>query len=82
MFETSWQDIVLLIGNLVFFLALVPSIVSLDKPSKWTSLPTAFVLSVFGVTYYSLGLNFAAFMVSVSAIAWWILFFQKWLAER
>lgn len=76
MFETSWQDLVLLIGNFMFFLALVPSIMSDHKPSKWTSLPTAVVLSIFAFTYHSLGLVFGTCMVALSALAWWVLFFQ------
>lgn len=81
MFETTWQDLVLLIGNFIFFAALVPSIISSDKPSRWTSLPTAIVLTVFAFTYYSLGLNYGTFMVALSAIAWWVLFFQMMLRK-
>lgn len=77
MFDTSWQDIVLLFGNLVFFLALIPSILSANKPSKWTSLFTALALTAFSFTYYSLGLVYGTITVALSAIGWWVLFFQK-----
>ncbi len=77
MFETSWQDLVLMIGNILFLIALLPSIFSTEKPSKWTSLLTAVTLSVFSVTYFTLGLTFATVTVSATAIAWWTLFFQR-----
>lgn len=77
MFETSWQDLVLLVGNLVFLIALIPSIIGTNKPSLWTSLFTALTMSVFAFTYYSLGLTYGTITVALSALAWWILFFQK-----
>lgn len=77
MFEFSWQDVVLTIGNIVFFIALIPSIMSANKPSKWTSLMTASALTAFGITYFSLSLTYATIAVSLSAIGWWVLYFQK-----
>ena len=77
MFEMSWQDFVFMFGNIVFFLALIPSIMSEDKPSKWTSLSTAIVMTIFVVTYYSLSLMYATVTGSFSALAWWVLYFQK-----
>lgn len=77
MFETSWQDIVLTIGNLVFFVALLPSIFSTNKPSRWTSLGNAIFLSLFAVVYFTLSLTLATTMVVLTAVAWWVLFFQK-----
>lgn len=78
MFETSWQDIVLTVGNTLFFIALIPSIASEHKPSKWTSLLTAATLTVFTFTYFTLSLTYATYTVGATALAWWILFFQKW----
>jgi len=77
MFETSWQDLVLLVGNIFFFIALIPSLLSTNKPSKWTSLMTGFVLTVFTFTYFSLNLTYSTFTVALTAVAWWILYFQK-----
>ena len=77
MFELSWQDLVFMIGNLVFFAALIPSLMSSDKPSKWTSLSTALVQTVYIATYYSLSLTYATIAGTATAIAWWILYFQK-----
>lgn len=73
----TWQDWVLMIGNLIFFLALLPSIFSKDKPNVWTSGPTSAVLSAITVTYWSLGLKFGSVMLGLSALAWCVLFFQK-----
>jgi len=77
MFETSWQDLILLIGNALFFIALIPSLMSANKPSKWTSLLTASTLTVFTFTYYSLSLMYGTVAVALSAIGWWVLYFQK-----
>jgi threonine/homoserine/homoserine lactone efflux protein len=77
MFEMSWQDLVFMSGNIIFFLALIPSIMSENKPSKWTSLSTALVQTVYIATYYSLSLTYATIAGTVSTIAWWILYFQK-----
>ncbi len=77
MFETSWQDVVLTVGNTLFLIALIPSIFSEFKPSKWTSLLTAATLTVFTFTYYTLDLVYATSMVGLTAVAWWILFFQR-----
>ena len=63
---------------MVFLFALIPSITSDDKPSKWTSLMTASALTVFAFTYASLSLNLATIAVALSAAGWWVLFYQKW----
>lgn len=77
MFESQWQDTVLMIGNLFFFIALIPSIMSVNKPSKWTSLTTAIILSIFCIIYFTLSLTHATIGSAVTAVAWWILYFQK-----
>ncbi len=77
MFNLPWQDVVFMVGNLIFLIALLPSIFSDDKPAKWTSLSTAIVLSLYVVTYYSLSLTYASITGTLSALAWWVLYFQK-----
>ncbi len=77
MFETSWQDVVLLIGNVIYCIALIPSILGPHKPSKWTSLITALTLTAFTFTYISLSLTYATVAVGISTLGWWILYFQK-----
>jgi len=77
MFELSWQDLIFMLGNVVFFVALIPSIVSENKPSKWTSLSIAIVLSLYVITYYSLSYVYATVTGAISTLAWWVLYFQK-----
>lgn len=77
MFDTSWQDLVLLIGNIIYCIALIPSIFGPNKPSKWTSLMNAVTLTAFTVTYVSLSFMYASIAVAISALGWWVLFAQK-----
>ena len=77
MFDISWQDGVFMVGNLLFFVALIPSMVSVNKPAKSTSLMTASVLTVYIFAYYSLSLVYAMVTGIISGLAWWILYFQK-----
>jgi len=77
MFGLPWQDVLLALGGVVFFIALIPSITSNDKPARVTSFSTALVLSVFAATYASLSLTFTAGVTALTAAAWWVLFYQK-----
>lgn len=72
-----WQDWVLTLGSLVFFIALIPSILSKDKPDIKTSMPTALVMTAFTITYGSLGLWYGMSTSALTTIAWYILWFQK-----
>jgi hypothetical protein len=76
-----WQDIVLAIGSFVFALALIPSIISKDKPALWTSLLTGSVLFVFTVTYATLSLWYATVTTAFSASLWVVLAIQKILQK-
>ncbi|MEX1113481.1 MAG: hypothetical protein WD603_01875 [Patescibacteria group bacterium] len=78
----SWQDIVLSVGSAMFMIALIPSILSDDKPAVTTSLMTGTVLIVFAATYASLGLWFTTVITALTAAFWLILFAQKLLAKR
>jgi len=49
-----WQDLVLTIGGFALSIALLPSIKSKDKPSKYTSLFTGTILASFTVCYATL----------------------------
>jgi len=73
----SWQDWVLGVGGFIFSVALIPSIISKDKPSAKTSLMTASILTVYLLVYISLNLWLACLSGALSAACWWILFFQK-----
>lgn len=72
-----WQDIVIAIGSLVFAAALIPSVVSKDKPALWTSLMTGTVLIVFTATYASLDLWYATATTALTAVLWLVLAAQK-----
>ncbi len=74
---TSWQDWVLAIGQIFFFLALLPSVFSNDKPSKYSSAPTALVLFLFSYTFYTLDLAWGASTSFLVGVIWTVLFFQK-----
>lgn len=77
-----WQDIVLGFGGFVFSIALVPSIISQEKPALGTSLSTAAVLTAFVVTYITLHLWFASLSTALTMIAWYILAVQKYMQLR
>lgn len=73
-----WQDQVIAAGQWFFVAALLPSILDKDgKPSLWTSASTAVILTIFGGTFLTLDMKAAGYSSMASALAWWILFFQK-----
>ena len=73
-----WQDIVFSIGSLLFTFALIPSIVDkYGKPSAISSFMTAIVLSVYAPTMFTLGLYWSTFCTSLTALAWWVLLYQR-----
>lgn len=74
---TLWQDWIFAIGQIFFLLALLPSVFGKDKPSKYSSAPTALVLYLFSYTFYSLDLIWGAIMSFLVAVVWTVLFFQK-----
>lgn len=72
----SWQDLVLTVGQLIFVLALLPSILGPDKPAIGTSLITATVLVIFAAVDLTLNLIFTSVVVSITAVGWFVLAFQ------
>jgi hypothetical protein len=73
----NWQDAVLTVGNLLFFLTLIPSIRSKDKPHLATSISTAITLAAFGITYITMDLVFASVGLFLNAGMWFVLAYQK-----
>lgn len=63
-------------------LALLPSILSNDKPALWTSIIMVAVLYVFSLTYISLELWFAAATTALTATLWVVLAVQKMMQAR
>ena len=74
----SWQDIVLSAANFVFIVALLPAVLSKEKPPVSTSLMTGTALAVIAAVNASLDLWFASGVVSVTATLWFILAVQQW----
>jgi hypothetical protein len=74
---SSWQDIVIAAGSLVFAVALIPSVLSKDKPALSTSVMTGTVLVVFSITYATLSLWYATITTSLAAGLWIALAVQK-----
>ena len=75
--DYHWQDIVLSVSNLVFGIALIPSIRGKNKPALSTSLITTIFLSSSLVAYISLALWYTAFTTSINALCWGTLAVQK-----
>lgn len=82
MFDMSWQDWIIGIGQVLFLLALVPSLKSSAKPALGTSTLTASILIFFALTYASLGLWFGTVMSTLLSLGWWILALQRYKADR
>lgn len=77
-----WQDIVFSIGQWIFIVALIPSVLSKDKPALSSSLLTGTVLAVFAVTYLSLSLWFSGATTILVSGMWFTLAIQKYRANR
>lgn len=72
-----WQQIVLALGQIIFVIALIPSLISKDKPEIWTSIITGLVALSISITYFSMSITFAAISAGANFIAWSILAIQK-----
>lgn len=72
-----WQDIVLTGGTIVFIIALLPSVLSKDKPAVSTSIMTGTVLIVFAYVYFTLSLWFSTLTTALTAALWFTLAVQK-----
>ena len=71
-----WQDVLLMVGGFGFSIALLPAVLSKKKPCKATSLTTACILTSFTIVYASLYLVLACISTGITAVMWFILFFQ------
>ena len=72
-----WQDFIIGIGQWFFAASIIPSIISRNKPSVWTSLPTAILLLIFSYAHFTLGLYCSMVSSIVVSTMWVILFIQK-----
>ena len=78
----QWQDLVFTIGQIIFIISLIPSIISKDKPALATSVITAIVLFVFAYVDFSLSLYFASVAVAATGVGWTVLAYQKYIIDR
>ena len=77
-----WQDVVIGVGNWIFVLALIPSIISNKKPAIATSLITAVVVTVFSYCFFTLELYHSMISSIAVGVSWWILFLQVILKKK
>jgi hypothetical protein len=75
----SWQDAVLSVGEIIFAIALLPSILSKDKPALATSILNAAVLFIMGFVDLTISLYGTAGGLFLVGILWTILAVQKYL---
>ena len=76
-----WQDYVIAVGSIIFIIALMPTVLSKEKPHLSTSLMTGTVLMVFAITYLTLRLWFAAITTALTSLQWFVLAVQKYLQK-
>jgi len=75
----QWQDWVFSVGQIIFLVALIPTIRGKDKPAITTSVITSIILAIFAFTYFSLKLRFATLTSIAMTTAWATLAVQKYL---
>lgn len=74
----SWQNILFTGGNIIFIIALLPTVFGKnDKPAVTTSLITGATLLAYTIAFMSLQFWSAGIMALVLAILWITLLIQK-----
>ena len=71
-----WQDYVIMVVNLSFIFALLPSVFSESKPHRGTCILTGVGLTVLTVVFATLSLTFSAITAGLTAFLWFVLFIQ------
>lgn len=77
-----WQDIVLSIGQWIFVLALVPALLSKDKPPFISSMLTGSILVTYVGVYMSFELWTAAVSTLLLSVVWLTLALQKYYGNK
>jgi len=72
-----WHELVPIVGNIIFAAALIPSIVSKQKPHRWSCVMTGGVLLAYVITFWDMSLWYWSLATLATAIAWLILLFQR-----
>lgn len=78
----NWHDIIFFVGIWIFAIALIPTVISKDKPPIKTSLSTAIVMTIFAVNYFSLTLYLSALTSTVTAGLWYVIAYQKYQQKK
>ena len=73
-----WQDWVLSIGGFVLLASLMPTVIGPHKPALTTSIMSATIIFIFGVTLATLGLWLTAVANVGNSIAWTVLAVQRY----
>lgn len=66
------------LGQVVFILALLPSVFSSDKPEIWTSIITGSVALSIAITYITMAIPVAAVSAFFNFVFWSVLAVQKY----
>lgn len=78
--ETPWQDKIFSFGGVVFAATLLPTVLSSEAAAPlWTSIPTAIMLTVFGIAYFTMKYWWALSTNIATAIMWWLVVFLRHL---
>lgn len=77
-----WQDPALTAAQVMFIVALLPSILSNDKPALATSIVNGLVAAGIGLVYLSLLLWLAAASAGINSALWLMLAVQKYRLDR
>ena len=78
----QWQDWVFTVGQIIFLIALIPTLKGKNKPEISTSAVTSLILAVFAFTYFSLKFWFSAASSIAMTIAWATLAIQKYSLDK
>ena len=78
----QWQDWVFSVGQIIFLIALIPTLKGKDKPAILTSIITSLILAIFAFTYFSLKLWFTTVSSIAMTAAWATLAIQKYLQDK
>lgn len=73
----KWQDAVFAMGEIVFMVSLIPSVLAHRAPAPVTCGATAAFLMTFLAVHISYRLWFTFCLTCVTITLWWILFLQS-----
>ena len=77
-----WQDYIFTGGSVIFIIALLPSVLSKNKPALATSLTTGTTLFVFGILYATLHLWLTAVLTWAISSLWYTMAVQVFLKGK